>query len=177
MLKEYINYLNGNFNCAIDRMGFPIVEYTYPETIMYSSGAMIEYINTSYKLEEYSMSLDISFELNVETELNEVLGKPTTIMSNSYVPYDIVPYNCGIFEDFKAMKQVVIISEYLVGSDLSFLLKQLITRLSDYSKAACSLGNGCFESYDINYIHEQYFILYQQKVFIRKELEKDGDNK
>ena len=177
MLQQYIRYLDGNFDNVFSNMGFQIVDYKYPNKINYSSGQMIEWINDHYELPVGCSTLDISYELNTEVEFNQVLGKDITIMSNAFAPYDILQYGVGIFEDYDKWREIIVLANYVNDSWLSELICNLMTRIADYARAATALGYGVYEQYDTSYIHEQYFILYQQKVFIRKELmERSEDN-
>lgn len=174
-MHTYIRYLNGNFHNVIDDMGFQIVEYKYPDNLEYSSGKMIEWINDHYNLADGCSSLDIYNELDVEVEFNQILGKDVAIMTNACVPSDIMltEYAAGIFEDYDGWREIVTIASYIVDKELSQLISDIMLRMANHAKSAIALNYGCCEYYDSKFIHEQYFILYQQKAFVRKEI-KEG---
>lgn len=167
LVREYMNFIDSNFDFAFTKLGYMIIEYKYPESDNFSMTQMIESINSHYKL-TYQNNIDLSYRVNTFTVYDYTTGKDVEIYLNDYALYDSGLMCDGLINDPDIMDNLLHELSYM--NNPNWILN-IIYSLEYYIGAMSDNLNHVADSYGSDIISEPLLALTQLKAFVKHTME------
>lgn len=175
IVKDYMNFIDANFNLAFSQLGYNIIYYEYPDSLEYNDSSIIEYINNKYNLSN-SSKLDICYKVNKEIVRDIVTNQDIPIYFNDYAYYNEVMSQYGIvnFIENDIIDNLLCIIGYLNNDYLKELINSVIIQFTEYQSSIDFIENGAS---DINedVMSTAMIVLYQLKTFVNTLLLERSD--
>lgn len=180
LVREYMNFIDINFDFAFSKLKYKIISYDYPSDIEDINDAL-KYINEKYGLIDTMYEIDRCYQAN-HYKVRDILNdKVIDIYFNDYASYDLSFLNHGVGDDEEdivsdLLKEIT----YLKNKNDIDIFKILLGMLDEYKIAVSDYINNSPEFYNSGMISEPLLILSQLKSFVkdtikeREELNNDN---
>ena len=169
IVRDYMNFIDSEFDFAFSKMKLSIVSYKYPNNIEYGSWQMVDYINDNYNLIS-NHRIEREYRLDSMQFKHPITGKQSIVRFNEYAMYDIGLLNKSIFndEDNFDVKMLRFISKYFVDRKDKKRLNDVLD-LVEYNNNI--IGEICesrnTQLHEVGFICEPLLILCQLKSYIK----------
>lgn len=167
VVREYMSFIDYNFDFAFTKLGYRIIEYRYPESDNFSMIHIIKSINSHYNL-TYQNTIDLSYRVNTFTVYDYTTGKDVEMYLNDYALYDSGLMCDGLINDPDIMDNLLHELTYMNNSNW---ILNIIYSLEYYIGAMSDNLNHVADSYDSGIISEPLLALTQLKAFIKHTME------
>lgn len=167
ILKDYIAFINENFDNAFHKLNYPIIPFKYPDNLAYSSGISIQWINEHYQLDNCPIRDD--YVLNYDELMLYTKNRKTTIYATDTLLMETSALGTNLFDSDILIGRIYYLSSYLKDTQAVVLLRKILLAICRYQQYATACKYGVMEGYDPTVISEQLLSFYQLQSYVNQE--------
>lgn len=164
VVKDYMDFINVNFEFAFYKLGYEIIGYDYPENLEAPTD-IIDYINNKYDL-RYQSKLSIYYRVNSYSVNDIMTGSSFIIYLNDYALYDSKFMSADLYDTQDTLYSLGIMINYLLDKDMVNVLGRLIVAVSVYDSAISDVMNDIPDVYTSGMVSEPLLSFWQLKRFV-----------
>ena len=130
-LKNYMDFINNNFDNVFENLGYRIMNYEYPSDLE-DDLDIINWINKHYKLTG-SVELDYYYSIDKNVAYDYVSKQKMYVYMNKYLKTEPYTLHWDLFEHISnILDDLRCIIEYLNNKDMRNIIKLCINFYSEY---------------------------------------------
>ena len=167
IVKDYMNFVDINFNHAFYKLKYEIIEYEYPDNLEAMTD-IIAYINNKYKLVQQT-ELSIYYRVNCYTINDIFTGIPCNIYLNDYALYDSRFMDINLYNT-DLLYNLDMLVGYLNDINDRGLMKRLIQLVTIYDSAVSDVMNDIPDVFTSGMVSEPLLALSHLRTFIYNTL-------
>ena len=174
IVKDYMNFIDSNFEYAFYKLGYEIIEYKYPDNLEAMTD-IIDHINNRYHL-KHQTEISIYYRVNCYTVDDIFTGTPCNIYLNDYALYDSQYMSIDLYNTDLLCNLDMVVNYLRDINDIN-LMKRLISLVTIYDSAVSDVMNNIPDVFTSGMVSEPILALSHLKTFVYNTLKERKNNR